>query len=62
MLDAGGRIAGPKSLKYKVDLAIMLRKTLGMRQFLVSRNRLGAEIVETVLLANKMGCVGSKAD
>jgi DNA repair protein RadA/Sms len=45
-----GAIAGPKSLEHKVDVAIVLRKALGLRQLFIAKNRFGPEVVEPILL------------
>ena len=45
-----GAVAGPRSLQHKVDVAVVLRKALGVRQMFIAKNRFGPEIVDPILL------------
>jgi len=50
-----GKIAGPKALEHKVDVAITLRKAYKFRHLFICKNRFGPEVVEPIVLTVEGG-------
>lgn len=47
-----GKIAGPKALEHKVDVAVFLAKVGSLRQLFVTKNRFGPEVTEPLMLVS----------